>query len=274
MLYARTARRADHAARIPAFFRDAKQRKSQFSGKRQVDFDKSHPDGVKINHRFVAASLRQSTPTGERLTDLLLLQLKTLLKTMILPPAGPLLLALLGLLLLKRKPALARGLLIVGVVSLWLLSTPVISDALSSLVEHYPALNLGAVKDAQAIVILGGGGQRRLAPEYGGPAAEPFLLERLAYGAFVARETGLPVLVTGFRIEARAMHMPRSVREFTAAGIEVVAAPVGVLTSRDEGIYRYLPGPDALHRSHMAIYELLGEPVRAFLAATHLRRQA
>jgi uncharacterized SAM-binding protein YcdF (DUF218 family) len=252
---------------------------------------------------------------------LLLLELKTLLKTMILPPAGPLLLALLGLLLLKRKPALARICLIVAVVSLWLLSTPVISDALSSLVERYPPLNLGAAKDAQAIVILGGGGQRRLAPEYGGPAAEPFLLERLAYGAFVARATGLPVLVTGYRIEARAMqdtlqrnfgvdarwvddqsydtfenarnsasllksdgvhrimlitratHMPRSVREFTAAGIEVIAAPVGVLASRDEGIYRYLPGPDALHRSHMAIYEVLGEPVRAFLAATHLRRQ-
>ena len=37
---------------------------------------------------------------------MLLLQLKTLLKNLILPPAGPLLLALLGLWLLKRRPAI------------------------------------------------------------------------------------------------------------------------------------------------------------------------
>ena len=33
-----------------------------------------------------------------------------------------------------------------------------------------------------------------------------------------------------------------------------------------------LPHPDALLQSYAALYELLGEPVRAFLAATHLRR--
>jgi hypothetical protein len=33
-----------------------------------------------------------------------------------------------------------------------------------------------------------------------------------------------------------------------------------------------LPNPDALLRASTAINELLGEPVRAFLAASHLRR--
>jgi uncharacterized SAM-binding protein YcdF (DUF218 family) len=66
-------------------------------------------------------------------------------------------------------------------------------------------LNLDQPTGAQAVVILGGGGQRQFAPEYGGPEAEPYLLERLAYGAYVAQHTGLPVLVTGFRDEARAM---------------------------------------------------------------------
>jgi uncharacterized SAM-binding protein YcdF (DUF218 family) len=55
-------------------------------------------------------------------------------------------------------------------------------------------------------VILGGGGQRLYAPEYGGPAAGGILLERLSYGAFLANKTQLPVLVTGFRVEAAAMH--------------------------------------------------------------------
>lgn len=249
-----------------------------------------------------------------------LLQLKTLLRELILPPAGLLLLALLGLLLLKRRPALARICLTVGIGCLWLLSTPIVSDALTRLVERYPPLDLRLAANAQAIVILGGGGQRALAPEYAGPAAEPCLLERLSYGAYLARKTGLPILVTGFSIEAcamhdtlqrnfsiearwvdaaaydtfqnarnsarllkvdgmqrivlvtRATHMRRSVQEFRAAGLDVVPAPVGILASRDPGIFGYLPNPEALLRSHAAIYELLGEPVRAFLAATHLRR--
>ena len=44
---------------------------------------------------------------------------------------------------------------------------------------------------------LGGGGQRSFAAEYGGPEARSMLLERLAYGAYVARGTGLPNLVSG-----------------------------------------------------------------------------
>ncbi|MGO9933750.1 MAG: YdcF family protein [Steroidobacteraceae bacterium] len=252
---------------------------------------------------------------------MLLLQLKTLVKNLILPPTGPLLLALLGLLLLKRRPAMARACLIVGLGSLWLLSTPIVGDVLAGLAEHYPPLDLRRAADAQAIVILGGGGQRAFAPEYGGPAAEPLLLERLAYGAFLARKTGLPILVTGFRIEASAMqgslqrnfaidprwvdgqaydtfqnarnsarlldadglhrivlvthgtHMRRAVQEFTGAGLDVIPAPVGILAERDIGIWRFLPSPGALPRSYAAVNELLGEPVRALFAATHLRRQ-
>lgn len=250
----------------------------------------------------------------------MLLRIKTLLKGLILPPAGPVLLAALGVFLIKRRPLAARACLILGLGSLWLLSTPVVSDALAGLAEHYPPLDLRRTADAQAIVILGGGGQRTFAPEYGGPAAEPMMLERLTYGAYIAGKTGLPILVTGFHMEAGAMrdtllrnfgigvrwvddesydtfenarnsvrlleaggvhrivlvthaaHMWRSVQEFTAAGISVVPAPVGVLATRDFGISRYVPNPDALLRTHAAIYELLGEPVRMFLAASHLRR--
>jgi uncharacterized SAM-binding protein YcdF (DUF218 family) len=250
-----------------------------------------------------------------------LLQLKTVVRMLILPPAGPLLLAILGILLLRRRPHLGRACLMVSIASLWLLSTPWVSDVLSSWVEHYPPVDLHAAGEAQAIVILGGGGQREFAPEYGGPAAEPVLLERLDYGAYLARKTGLPILVTGFRIEAiamsdtltrdfsvtprwvdgqaydtfqnarnaahllqaegisrvvlitRAAHMWRSVHEFMAAGMEVVPAPVGILTRRNTNFSLYLPDLSALERSTAAVYELLGETVRRFLAVTHLRRQ-
>jgi uncharacterized SAM-binding protein YcdF (DUF218 family) len=135
----------------------------------------------------------------------MLLYLKTLLKLVVIPPSGPLLLAAAGAFLLRSRPKLGRACLILGLGSLWLLSTPVISESLAGLTERYPAVDPQRAEGAQAIVILGGGGQRAFAPEYGGPAANPELLERLAYGAYLARKTGLPVLVTGFRIEAVAM---------------------------------------------------------------------
>ena len=251
---------------------------------------------------------------------LTLLRFKLLLKSVILPPSGLLLLAILGLFLIKRRPRLGRACLVLAIGSLWLLSTPGVSDVLCGLAEHYPALDLRSAAGAQAIVILGGGGERALAPEYGGPAAEPLLLERLSYGAYLARKTGLPILVTGFKTEAAAMqgtllrnfgidprwvdgssfdtfenagnsarllkadgirriilvthstHMWRSVHEFTAAGLDVIPAPMGMLARREFGILDYLPDADALLRGVAAIYELLGEPVRVFFAATHLRR--
>jgi uncharacterized SAM-binding protein YcdF (DUF218 family) len=135
-----------------------------------------------------------------------LLYLKTAIKNLFLPPAGPLLIALAGLLLIKRRPVLGRSLVFVGIATLWLLSTPLVANSLQSMAEHYPPLDLRTAGDAQAIVILGGGGQRLSAPEYDGPAAGPVLLERLSYGAYVAHATNLPVLVTGLRVEALAMH--------------------------------------------------------------------
>ena len=133
------------------------------------------------------------------------LLLKQLLRSLILPPAGPLLLALLGVLLIKRRPRAARICLMIGLGSLWLLSTPVVSDAFTRLAERYPPPDLRLGTGAQAVVILGGGGQRGYAPEYQGPAADPFLLERLSYGAYVAQITHLPILVTGYATEAAAM---------------------------------------------------------------------
>ena len=252
---------------------------------------------------------------------LLLLKIcKTILKNLVLPPAGPLLLSIAGLVLLRRRPRLARALLVTGLALLWLLCTPIVADALTALAERYPALPLDAASGAQAIVILGGGGYREFAPEYGGAEAEPYQLERLAYGAYLAHHTDLPVLVTGFRAEAHAMHdslardfnvearwvddqsydtfenarnsarllhaagierillvtrathLWRSAHEFTDAGMQVIAAPVGVLTTRSKPPFLYLPDAEAMVRSYMAVYEIFGEQVRKFLLLTHLRR--
>ena len=72
----------------------------------------------------------------------ILLRVKTVLKNLMLPPTGPLLLAILGACLIGRRPRLARVCLSLGLGLLWLMSTPVVSDALTGLVEVYPPLDL------------------------------------------------------------------------------------------------------------------------------------
>jgi uncharacterized SAM-binding protein YcdF (DUF218 family) len=133
---------------------------------------------------------------------------KLFLKNLVLPPTGPLILAVGGGLLAAmsvRLRALGIGLAATAVALLWALSTPLIADLLVRSIERYPALDLAKPVDAQAIVILAGG-VRVEAPEYGGAAPGATTLERVVYGARVARATGLPVLVSGSHYEAIAMN--------------------------------------------------------------------
>jgi uncharacterized SAM-binding protein YcdF (DUF218 family) len=137
----------------------------------------------------------------------MIFELRILLRTLILPPACLLVLGFIGLLLARRFRRLGMGLAALSLAALWLLSTPVVADGLERMAEHYPALDLSRPVAAQAIVILGGGGYRIYAPEFGGPAPDYAMYERLAYGAYVARRTRLPVLVTGNSAEAVTMRV-------------------------------------------------------------------
>ena len=128
--------------------------------------------------------------------------LKLALKQLLLPPAAPLLLAALGLLLLRRWPRLGRALAVAGVAVLWLLCLPAVGLGLGLWLCAPPppldAAQLQALRGAPhtAILVLGAG-RRDPAPEYGQPDLRPLTLERLRYGAFVARSTGLPLGFSG-----------------------------------------------------------------------------
>ena len=129
-----------------------------------------------------------------------LVWLKALLKALILPPTGPLLLAAAGLSMIGR----IRGGRIVawtGILLLLALSTPIVALLLLKLLDISPPLDVERARTAQAIVILGGG-IRRHAAEYGGDTLGRLTLERVRYGAQVARATRLPVLVTGGSVMA------------------------------------------------------------------------
>lgn len=131
---------------------------------------------------------------------------KQLLKNLVLPPTGPLLLAALGLALVVLRRRRLGGLVVcaTGLAALWVLATPIAADSLVRWAERYPALDPAQVGDAQAIVILAGG-VRVDAPEYGTSAPGATSLERLVYGARLARQTHLPVLISGSRLEASSM---------------------------------------------------------------------
>jgi uncharacterized SAM-binding protein YcdF (DUF218 family) len=122
--------------------------------------------------------------------------LKLAVTSFVLPPGGPIVLVVLGVLLLRRRPRVGRSLALAGAVALWLASLPIVSGALVTLLGGARPLDLARARSADAIVILGGG-VRSEALEYGGDTLGRLTLERVRYGAFLARQTGLPILVTG-----------------------------------------------------------------------------
>ncbi|MET0311554.1 MAG: YdcF family protein, partial [Burkholderiaceae bacterium] len=126
-------------------------------------------------------------------------ELKPLLGGLLLPPAGPLLLVASGLLLAMARKRLGLALAFVGSASLWLLSCQAIAVVLSAtLLPHYPALTAAQARasGAQAIVVLGGG-TNITAPEYGAAQPSNASAERLRYGLFLSKMTGLPVAYSG-----------------------------------------------------------------------------
>ncbi|MES2562426.1 MAG: YdcF family protein [Pseudomonadota bacterium] len=122
--------------------------------------------------------------------------LKKILIALVLPPTGPLLIAIIGLMLLKSRPKLGRSLAWLGLLALLILSLPIVSDRLLRAVYDQGPLDFSQIGHAQAIVVLGGG-VRRNAAEYAGDTVGRLTLDRVRYGALVARRTGLPILVTG-----------------------------------------------------------------------------
>lgn len=122
--------------------------------------------------------------------------LRKLIAGLLLPPSGPLLCAAAGLLLIRRRPRAGYALAWLGIASIFAFSLPIVSGYLIQEAGVEPALDLSRPVNAQAIVILGGG-VRRNAPDYARDTLGILSLERVRYGAFIARKTGLPILVTG-----------------------------------------------------------------------------
>ena len=122
--------------------------------------------------------------------------LKKLLSALALPPLSLILLALLGVLLTRRHPRTGRWLTGLSLLGLVVLSIPAVSIVLMRSLETYPPIAATQLSRAQAIVILGGGIYPG-APEYGADTVGQHTLERVRYGAYLQKRSGLPILVSG-----------------------------------------------------------------------------
>lgn len=132
---------------------------------------------------------------------------KPIATALVLPPVPLLVLVLAGTRLVLSRRGLGWLLVVLATAGLWLSACNGIADLLGrSLGAPVPVLTSAQIvqlrSDAKArpgstaIVVLGGG-RDVLAPEYGTADLRPRSLERLRYGLWLQRETGLPVAFSG-----------------------------------------------------------------------------
>lgn len=126
---------------------------------------------------------------------------KALLLATLLPPAPLLLLAAWGGWRLRRQRRGGGWMLTVALLLIWLMATEAVGELLSRAIGHPPALapeRITAMRGrADGAVLVLGGGVRSMVPEYGAGAPKEVTAERLAYGVFLARQTGLPLAFSG-----------------------------------------------------------------------------
>lgn len=244
-----------------------------------------------------------------------LAELKPLLTTLVMPPAGPVLLAMAGLLLARRAQRTGLALTWTGLLGGWLLSCHAVALWLSAqLLPQLPAVTPEQMRQVQAVIVLGGGSLPATA-DWGTAQPDRVTAARLRYGAWLARENGLPlgfaggvgwasVSMDGVEAEAvtaarmarewgqslrwadstsrdtaenasrmaallqpdgirrialvtDAWHLPRAVRHFQAAGLQVLPAPTGLPVPRARAVLEWLPSGDGVQLSRQVLRERL-----------------
>ncbi|MBB5021398.1 YdcF family protein [Desulfurispira natronophila] len=162
-----------------------------------------------------------------------------ILKYLFLPPLFNIILIFLGLLLIYRFKKTGMALCSFGLASLLLLSLPITSYLLLRPLETAHPLQEKQMEEVQAVVVLGGG-RDYTAPEYGwkhGPSDAT--LKRLAYGAYVAHQAKVPILVSGGRVHgeehSEAFLMARALQNIF--GIQTVWLEEESRTTRENAQY-------------------------------------
>ncbi len=124
-------------------------------------------------------------------------ELTKLITTLVLPPFSIILLGLFALIFFRLNwKKLAFNTALFALLALYIFSLPYTAQKLNDSLVQEDNLTLEDYRQAQAIVLLGGG--LRDSKELFSPLTiTPFALERMRYAAFLQRETQLPLLITG-----------------------------------------------------------------------------
>ena len=121
------------------------------------------------------------------------------LSAILLPPLNGLLLAGFGILLWRRRPGLPRFFVVAGFLLILALSLGIVARTLLQPLEtKYPPLAEAAAAgvSVEAVVVLGAG-RYRMAPEFAADDVIGAGLDRLRYGALLAKRLKKPLLVSG-----------------------------------------------------------------------------
>jgi uncharacterized SAM-binding protein YcdF (DUF218 family) len=131
---------------------------------------------------------------------------KPIVAALMLPPVPFLLLILIGARLILPRRGLGWSIILLSVACMWLTTTMGFARVVERFAVGAPApLNPERVaqikvdakaKGSYAIVVLGAGLEPS-APEYGVSSLTPISLERLMFGSWLSRETGVPMAFSG-----------------------------------------------------------------------------
>ncbi len=189
--------------------------------------------------------------------------LSMIARGLLLPPLNLLLFTAAGFLLSRWHARIGRGMALLGVTLLALMSMPAVADLMVRPLERrYPVLTPAQTSQAQAIVVLAAGSLEQ-APEYQDRDVPDYVaLARLRYAARLQHQTGLPLLVSGgnVRVEApgqnKASAMADALREDFQTPVRWIEgrsenteqnALFSAALLRADGVHRVLLVTDAMH---------------------------
>jgi uncharacterized SAM-binding protein YcdF (DUF218 family) len=119
-----------------------------------------------------------------------------IIKAFMLPPGVNFFAVMFALIFLRKFRRLQRGVIGAAFITLWMWCTPLVAGWHARTVEHIPAFT-SAIDNSQAIVILSGGRYAHAAEFGGTDTIRADTLERVRYGAILARKLELPIAVSG-----------------------------------------------------------------------------
>jgi uncharacterized SAM-binding protein YcdF (DUF218 family) len=127
--------------------------------------------------------------------------LKKIVGDLLLYPTSPLIVLVIGLGQLRRRPRVGAALLTIGTLVLLVFALPIVANAIAAYDERqFPPLDASLVLPPHAAIVVLSGGSQSGATDYGGETVNLATLARLRSAAHLAARTHLPILVTGGRL--------------------------------------------------------------------------